>query len=162
MGYSRNPKMIERSRTFLDAMLAAKDDIAWNSENSHMLGYYIREALTLAKRFDIAPYNELKDKFIIKDKGDRVVAELRLRIPVLRHATGKLTLSELTSVQEIVGACIEHKSEEMYFPNASLSEDDVKTLHTWTEKNNYFIISAPGGELTVTRKDPGDIKWMPT
>lgn len=127
-----------------------------------MLGYYLREAMTLAKKYKIAPYEELKDKWIIRDRGDRITAELRSRTPLeaMRIAISKLVLSNLVSLNEIVGACINHKAEEMYFPDADITDEEAGTLYLWSIKNGYFIVVGNG--VTITKTDPGDVAWIPS
>jgi len=161
MPYSRNPKTVDRSAVFLDQLVAATTDIGWKAENTHMLGYYLREAMTIAKKYKIAPYEGLKDKWIIRDRGDKIVAELRSRTPLeaMRIAIAKIVLGDIVSLNEIVGACINHKAEEMYFPDASITDEEAATLYLWANKNNYFIIVGNG--ITVTKSDPGDIAWTP-
>lgn len=162
MGYSRNPNVVTRCKTQLDTLLAATSDVTWVVKDSHMTGYWIREAMTVAEKQGIKPYHELKGKFIIRDKGGKVVAELRERAALeqLKSSAPKLVLADLTGLLEILGACVEHKSSEMYFPGAALDEEEIGRLYNWCRTNNYFIIAGDG--ITITKTDPGDIAWTPS
>lgn len=161
MPYSRNPKTVENWKAYLDQLLNSSTDIAWESANTHMLGYYLRQAMTIAQKQKIAPYEGLKDKWTIRDRGDRILAELKSRAPIetLKRADAKLILAGLVDLPEIVGACIEHKADEMYFPEGVLDEQQTKVLYLWSSKNGYHIIIGNG--VTVTKTDPGDIAWVP-
>lgn len=162
MGYSNSDAAIKRVQKLLDQMLLAKSDLTWPSTNAHMLGYHIREALTIAKKKGIEPYNELKDKFTIRNKGNRVVAELKHveAATALQAAMSNLTIEHLSSLMEIVGAAINHKASEMFFPDADLAPDEVEKLFLWAEKNGYFLIAAESG-ITLTKDDPGEASWRP-
>lgn len=160
MGYSKNLDRIERVRPLLDQMLKAKTSLTWPSANAHMLGYHIREALTLAKKTKFKPYDELKDKFIIRNKGNCVVADLRNMEISIETVMSKVTLEDLVSLLEIIGGAINHRADEMFFPSADLEAEEVEKLFVWAEKNNYYLIVAETG-VTLTRNDPGEAKWTP-
>lgn len=160
MGYSKNIKMIERVRPLLDQMLNAKTNLVWPSRNAHMLGYQIREALTLAKKNKVEPYDALKDKFVIRNKGDHILAELRLVEVSIEAVLSKVTLEGLVSLMEIVGGAINHRADEMYFPSADLEPEEIEKLFIWAQKNEYFLIAAETG-VTLTKNDPGEAKWTP-
>lgn len=163
MGYSKNKEKVERVRKLLDQMLGTSVDLRWESDNPHMLAYHLREAMTIAQKNHIEPYEELKDKFTIRNRGTFVLAEVKKSLDIvaqLQTAMAKVVLEDETTVVAIVGAAITHKAEELFFPNAVLSEDDLKQLYTWTEKNGYFIVAADLG-ATLTKRDPGPAKWSP-
>jgi len=149
-------------KPLLDQMLAAQRDLAWPTDNAHMLGYRLREAMNIAKRGKIEPYQNLKDKFVIRNKGDKVYAEYRHpeTIAALREVLSKMTLADIEQPMEIVGAAILHKAQEMYFPSVTLTDEDKLTLYQWTSKNGYYMIVAEVG-VTLTRVNPGDVAWEP-
>lgn len=161
MGYSNNKIVIERMRPLLDQLLVATADISWSTENAHMFCYRLNEALMYAKKHGVVPYEGLKDKFMIRNKGNRALAELRVQpvLETLQRAMEKLVLSDFSSAVEIVGAAITNKVNEMFFPDAELNEEELKLVHTWGEKNGYFLVYGNG--LTLTKNDPGEAKWTP-
>lgn len=162
MGYSNSEASIKRVQKLLDQMLDAQSDISWPSPNAHMLGYHIREALTIAKKKGIEPYKGLKDRFIIRNKGTRVVAELRdvETLAALQSAMSKVVLENLSSLMEILGGAINHKMSEMFFPDADLTQDEAEKLYLWAQKNGYFLIVAESG-ITLTKNDPGEAVFRP-
>lgn len=162
MSYSSNVKVIEKMKSLLDQMVQAKTDLTWPTTNAHMLGYHIREALTIAKKAGIKPYDTLKDRFVIRNRGDRVTAELKDKeaFTALQSVMSKVTLENLTSLMEIVGGAINHKAREMFFPDADLMPEELEKLHLWAEKNEYFMVASDAG-VTLTRDDPGEAKWVP-
>lgn len=163
MGYSKNEAVINRVKPLLDQMVVAKADLTWPTKDAHMLGYHLREAMTLAKRIGKAPYDQLKDKFTIRNRGDRVLAELKIveTVQALQNLMSKMELPEIHTVVEIVGAAIAHDAGQMYFPDAVLTEDDAKELYNWTSKHGYHLIVAEVG-ATITKDDPGEAAWTPT
>lgn len=163
VGYSQNEAAINRVQALLDQMVVTDTDLSWPTKDAHMLGYHLREAMTLAKRIGKSPYDTLKDKFTIRNRGDRVVAELKVKegIEALQSLMSKVELSDVTSTVEIVGAAIVHsQATELYFPDAVLTDEDKLALWKWSSKNEYYIIVAEIG-VTLTKKDPGEVAWTP-
>jgi len=146
----------------LDQMVVAKTDLTWPTKDAHMLGYHLREAMTLAKRIGKAPYDTLKEKFTIRNRGDRVVAELKIveTVQALQQLMSKMELPEVHTVVEIVGAAISHGAGQMYFPDAALTEDDAEELYNWASKHGYHLVVAEIG-VTITKDDPGEAAWKP-
>jgi hypothetical protein len=128
-----------------------------------MLGYHIREAMTLAKRLGKAPYNSLKDKFTIRNRGDRVTAELKNveSLHALSNAMSKMEIPEIHTVLEIVGAAITHDAAtQLYFPDAALDYEQSTELYNWATANGFYLIIAEVG-VTITKSDPGEVAWTP-
>jgi len=162
MGYSRNVKAIDRVRPLLEQMLVARTNLMWPSKNAHMLGYHIREALTIAKKEKIEPFDKLKERFVIRNKGDHVVAELKdiEELDTIQSVMSRVTLEGLVTLMEIVGGAINHKADQMFFPSADLEDGEVEKLYIWAQKNSYFLIVADSG-VTLSKSDPGEAKWEP-
>jgi hypothetical protein len=180
MGYSTNPKSIEKVRSHLELMVAeleaaAKDqrpvrDIKWAvSGNAIKLAYWIRQALVLARKNPTPQYKryaELSDHFIIRSSDNSVSAVPKdiSEIAKLADTLSKMTLSDLESVYEVVGALIQHNANaktksEFYFPDAALNQEDLEKLYSWAVTNGFHIIVGEG--ITVTSTDPGDLAWKP-
>lgn len=162
MGYSNNSAVIARVRPLLDQMVKATSDLVWPSKDPHMLGYHIREAMTYAKAREIDPYKGLKSQWIIRNRGDRVVAERRdvIAFEALQSAMQKMEIENLHSVVEIVGAAIAHKAHHIYFPDAILTPDERLMLWKWARSNEYYIVVAEVG-VTLTKENPGEAAWTP-
>lgn len=118
--------------------------------------------MTLAKSKGITPYHNLKDEWIIRNKGTKVVAERRqvVALEALTAAMNRMEMENLYTVVEIVGAAITHKANQMYFPDAALIEDDKKSLYNWCQKHGYYLVVAEVG-VTLTKNDPGEAAWTP-
>ena len=159
MGYAKSPHRVERMKPYLNAMVNATAELRWKSNDAHMLAYHIREALGIAKKLGIAPYAKLKDEYIIKNLGTIVCAVRRIESAV-EAGGAKLTLADIETVEEIVGACIIHSANEMYFPDADLDNAEAKVLYRWAETEGYFIVVGENG-TTVTRSNPGEAAWKP-
>lgn len=145
----------------LDQMVSATTSISWTTDNGHMLGYKLREAMLVAKNKKITPYDKLRDKFIIRNKGDKVMAELRVYTAIsLQESLSRVTIEDISVLPAIIGAAITHKANEMYFPDARLSYDDTEKLYLWASKNFYFLIISESG-VTLTKNDPGEARWEP-
>lgn len=128
-----------------------------------MLGYYLREAMTVAKKLNIEPYHELKDKWTIRNRGMKVVAEYKLVEPLsgLAQAASKMEIPHAASLAELVGAAIQYRTPEMTFPNAALTPQEYPMLYKWCEANGYYMIVSDAGVITLTKTDPQGVQWTP-
>lgn len=162
MGYSGNKAAVERVKPLLDQMVQAQQDLTWPSTNAHMLCYHIREAMTVAEKLKIEPYDGLKVNWIIRNRGTKVVAERKNveTLQALQAAMSNMELENVDSAMGIVGAAIMHKAHQMYFPDARLNPDDVLALYSWCHKHGYFLVVAEVG-VTITKDDPGEVAWTP-
>ena len=162
MGYSTSPAAVKRVEPLLVQMMNATGNLSWPSDNAHMLAYHLREAMTVASKDSKSPYHELKQKFMIRNKGTRVVAELRDVTDIVAHiqsAKPKLVLDGLGTLVELVGAVITHEAHEMFFPDARLTEEDARNLWRWATPRDYYLVIGEG--ITIAKDDPGDAKWTP-
>jgi len=164
MGYSKSPLAIKRVQTLLDQMLHATTDLTWPAENAHMLGYYIRQAMTIAEKQNIEPYYSLKGRFVIRNRGDRVTAELRDISPAagLQVAMSSVRLEDVTSLMEMIGALITHHvAEQVHFPKSNLTKEEMISLYKWVKENEKFMVVSDLEGITVVSTDPGEVKWTP-
>jgi len=76
-----------------------------------------------------------------------------------------LTVTEATQLMEVVGACIKFgvKSDEIYFPEARLSQQDLKMLLAWGQADGWRLIWHDDRGVTVTRRRDVDetFLWKP-
>jgi len=120
--------------------------------------------MTIAKKQNLEPYHTLKDRFVIRDRGDRVMAELRDISPSagLQQAMSQLKLEEVTALMEIIGSLItHHTAEQIHFPKASLTEEEMTSLYKWVRENEKFMVVSELEGITVVSTDPGEVKWTP-
>jgi hypothetical protein len=153
MGYSKNTRAAQRVANHLNEMIAVdgRKTITWQDEDAARRSYQIREAMSLPA------YRHLKIKYIIRTRGNKIIAEPRALDP-LPTQLGTMTLYEVSDVLEIIGAALQHKANELFFPDAR--DVDFPKLYNWTSRNGYFIIPSDEG-VTLTKADPGDIAWTP-
>lgn len=163
MGYSTNPNAVARVRATLDQMVAADHDLEWVTPVPR-LAYYIREGIAAAKALGMAQYAELSGKYIIKELGSSIVrAELRNKMPDSPKELQKLVVREVTGATAVVGAAIQNKRHEMYFPDAGLfNADELVAVNNWTKTAGYHMIQHDEGAITLTKDDPGELKWDET
>lgn len=162
MSYAKSDRALNRIKPVLDLLVAADKDVRIPSDNPHMLGYYIREGFKIARDRKLTQYKDLPEKFVIRNRGDHVLAELRSRVTLtaLQQHMSRVVLDEIVDLVQVIGAAIQHKAEEMQFPDAELERDDLLRLYQWASKNQYYLIVAETG-LTLTKDDPGEAKWTP-
>jgi hypothetical protein len=167
VSYARSKKAILKVESVLKDLLEATDDIAFVSTEPQRLAYCIHEALRSAAVYpEYTNYAELRNKFVIRVKSNKVLAEIRNRQPValkiMKEQLSKMTLDEVTDVLGIVGAAVKHKATELHFPLAILSQDDLRTLYNWTVTSGYHIIHHDNAGLTLTKVHPGELAWIPS
>jgi len=171
MGYSKSVKAINKVRAELDQMLGSTQTITWKSSNPAKDAFAIREGINVAKQraldgnsphhAEYLAYASLKAKFIVRAGAGVVEAEPReIMLVPAKQVMHKQVLPNLTSDMEIVGAAITHKTPELFFPDASDEEKDLKVIYAWAQKHGYHLVSSEGG-LTLTQTDPGEIAWKP-
>ena len=166
MGYSKNPSVIEKVEKFLTLMVNANESLEWETPNPDRLAYYIREGISASSvLYKSEPENDklkefatLKSKFIIKIKGNFVLAELRSETPFAVMGVKRLKsvyLPNVTTLTEIVGAVakyiIEESKEQIRIPNSDLLEDEFRKLETYL-KSKELKIEVDGSELTISKE----------
>jgi len=160
VGYSISQNAIARVRTTLDQMLAADHDLEWITPVPR-LAYYIREGIAAARALGMTQYAELSGKYIIRElEGGRIKAELRNKLPdILHQELQKLVIREITGATAVVGAAIQNKRHEMFFPDAGLFDStELFAVDSWAHTAGYFLIEHDGGAVTLTKDDPGELK----
>ena len=163
MGYTKTTNAIVRVREYLDEMVIGVADLEWPS-NDPRLAFYIREGIAAAKHHSILDYATLGGKYIIRSKEGKIVAELRNKLP-LDELRARMTIKDAIDGASVIGAAIQYRRPEMYFPNAQLTEDDLQLLHVWATSVSYFIIAHEPEALTsvtLTKRDPGELRWEPS
>ncbi len=160
MGYSRSKSAIERVKPILEILLTSEVDVEFPSANPYKLVYYLRDGFSVAKRLPSSPYKELHEKWRLRAKMDRVIAELKgapvdIGIPILAKRFTGLNLPEVTEVLEIIGAFIKHKAPRGEFTNAHITGNGLNNLKKWCDNNNYAIIQSEP-HLIIERNDRTD------
>ncbi len=166
MPYSIKPEAISRVESLLETMLTSTSDVAFPSAVPHKLAYRLHNAISAAASFEeYGKYSSLGAKFRIRVRPGKVLCELRSKLPdalsIFKEQASKMTLEEIETGPAIVGALLQHKAHEIYFPNAILDETELVILYNWTSKNDYFIINQEDAGITVT-KERTELEWQPS
>ncbi len=166
MGYSKNPTAIEKVERFLTLMVNANESLEWETPNPDRLAYYIREGIFASGILynkgesgndKLKEFSALKSKFIIKIKGNFVLAELRSETPFAVMGVKRLKsvyLPNVTTLTEIVGAVakyiIEESKEQIRIPNSDLLEGEFIRLEAYL-KSKELEIEVNENELVIAK-----------
>ena len=171
MGYSSNPATIDRVEPFLELMFNTDSALEWETPDPQKLAYYLREGIAAAaKVLSKDPTNEkmqnfvsLRAKFVIRIKGNKVIAEPRNALPIAVTQVKKLKsvyLPDITTISEIVGAVakyiVEEGKEQLTIPNYDLTEDDIQKLGLYLRGKSLAVTITEKDELVIGEKDVGD------
>lgn len=167
MPYARSRKAILRVESILKELLNAQDDVTYQSLEPQKLSYQLHEALKSALVYpEYALYAPLREKFTIRLRAGKVVAELKhkqlVALKIVREQLSKMTVPEVNTVLGIVGAAVTHKASEMYFPDAKLGDSELATLENWATPAGYFIVNNYDNGVTLTKTNPGEMTWQPS
>jgi hypothetical protein len=170
MGYNLHKDVIERMKSYLDAMASSSEDVEWATDDP-MLAYRIREAIASAKYNRISQYSGLSSKFIVRLMKGKVVAQLRDRLSrpfdseEAKKAMSRVVLHDVTSMTGIVGAAISNKVDELYFPNVlATDKGSLDKLYNWNEttKSGYLIVDHVEAGITLTKnKQLKELAYVP-
>lgn len=169
MGYSTSIRAFNRVRNYLDEMRGNTARLSWRVPDPGKTAYQIREGIKVAKLRtrekpdEFRDYASLASKYIIRSGEGEVIAEPRDLVPEITPSqaiSSRMTLPNLESNLEIVGAVITHKIADMFFPDADSSDENLVSIYSWSSKNGYHIIKSDVG-ITLTKNEPGDIEWKP-
>lgn len=152
MGYTLTRASIFRVKSYLDEMVAAKDDCMWATSDPR-LAYHLREGIAATRKLELKEYAGLASKFKIKSSQGKVIAELRERSLEVEFAkaTRRLTVRDVSTAIAIVGAAIKHNAPEMYFPDANLNKEELEKVEKWARAKGYSIVSHGEGGITLTK-----------
>lgn len=171
MAYSRSTKAVDRVVKQLDKLVDANEDVVWLTADPTKLRYRLHEAFSVIERYP-AKFNSylgIKDKFVIRVRPNKVVAELRtpevvedsnLNVEKFNRTISTLLIPDVNTHIAIVGAVIANRAvDELHFPQAFLDDESLAKLFGWTSSNGYHIVRGNG--LTLTKNDPGELAWKP-
>lgn len=129
-------------------MFNTDSSLEWETPDPNRLAYYIREAIAASQKVlekdptntRMQEYVSLKAKFIIRIRGNKVLAQIRSALPMAVSQVKKLRsvyLPDITDLSEIVGAVakyiVEERKEQLKFPNYDLTEDELQQLSIYLE-----------------------------
>ena len=168
MGYSNNLSAVTRVEKFLTLMVNAVDEsLEWQTVDPNKLAYYIREGISASSFIykngtdddeKLKEFSQLKSKFIIKIKENRVIAVLRSEMPVAVMSVKKIKsvyLPNVTTLTQVVGAVakyiIEENKEQITIPNTNLSNEESVKLERYLSSKNLKV-EVGENELVILRE----------
>jgi len=163
MGYTKNPNAIDKVEKFLSMMVSANENLEWETTDPNKLAYYLREGISASGTLHrnnnderLKNFSELKSKFIIRVKENKVIAQLRTEIPLAIMSVKKLKsvyLPNISTLTEVVGAVAEYivgeDKEQITIPNSDLSEVEFDKLAMYL-KPKGLKIEINGSELIIS------------
>ena len=166
MGYSNNLSAVTRVEKFLSLMVNAVDEsLEWQTVDPNKLAYYIREGISASSFIyknetddeKLKEFSQLKSKFIIKIKENRVIAVLRSEMPVAVMSVKRIKsvyLPNVTTLTQVVGAVakyiIEENKEQITIPNTNLSNEESVKLERYLSSKNLKV-EVGENELVILR-----------
>lgn len=165
MGYTKNPVAIEKVEKFLSMMVEANENLEWETTDPGKLSYYIREGISASsiaynndhENEKFREFSSLKAKFIIKVKGNHVIAALRNEMPSAIMSVKKLKsvyLPNITTLTEVVGAIakyiVEDKKEQITVPSPDLNEVEFGKLEAYL-KSKELKVEINGDGLVISK-----------
>ncbi len=170
MGYSKNPIAIDRMSKFLDLMFDSDAVLEWETPDPNKLTYYLRDAIAAAEKIlrtdpenvRMLNYASLKGKFIIRIKGNKVIAEPRNALPMAVSQVKKLKsvyLPDITSLSAIVGAVAKYivgeGKEQLKIPNYELDKEELDQLGSYLTAKFLTLIITDDDELVIGEDNGG-------
>ncbi len=158
MGYSKARSAVERVQAYLEQLLMAKEDVHWATPDTFRFVNLLNDGIHAAQfHAEFKKYADLKTRFIFRQRGGVVIAELRVPLAVaIKRDLAVLTLEVPTEPIEVIGAAIEHRGNKMHFPNVDSPDE---SLYSWCSVNGYNIVVGDG--IVLTKEEVGDIAWHP-
>lgn len=145
MTYKVSSNTIPRVQAYLDEILKNPELVDFKHPDPNKLARWLHEALYLGSKLKNTKLIEIRSKYKIRVLRDRVRIELR-DIPVeiaYNRAPETLTISNATTLKEVIGAIIHHKAASMDFPNSIIDEAEMNRLTTWATSEGYEVTTNP-------------------
>lgn len=155
MSYSKSVNTIVRVREYLEELIASRGNVEWRASDPNKFAYQLREAISVANKYkeQYGGYAALREKYSIRVVDNRVLAQLKDVLDIQPVSHGRITISNVSSVLEIVSSAIQHKAPTMHFPNASTDDASVTKLRKWCEISDYVCEVDNGGHgIYLTKK----------
>ena len=168
MTYNTSKACVHRMKRYLDDMLVAGRTITWPAKKPRQFAYKIREAIYAARHHpEFENYAALRVDYKIYSHAGFVEARYQgepISEAELVQAPDRMTIEEVTDAPSVVGATIKFtsKADELYFPNAQLSENDKLSVWKWGKMEGWALIDQEDEGITLTRRAVDKIfLWTP-
>ena len=144
---------------------AVDESLEWQTVDPNKLAYYIREGISASSFIyknetddeKLKEFSQLKSKFIIKIRENRVIAVLRSEMPVAVMSVKRIKsvyLPNVTTLTQVVGAVakyiIEENKEQITIPNTNLSNEESVKLERYLSSKNLKV-EVGENELVILR-----------
>jgi len=163
MGYTKNPTAIDKVEKFLSMMVSANENLEWETTDPNRLAYYLREGISASGILHrnnnderLKNFSELKSKFIIRVKENKVIAQLRTEMPLAVMSVKKMKsvyLPNISTLTQVVGAVakymVEEEKEQITIPNSDLSEIEFVKLGVYL-KNKELKMEINESEIVIS------------
>ena len=150
MGYTKTIHKVEKVKAILDFLVKADQDLELLPPLPNLtvrdFAYMLHEGIAAAEEFALRgepfkSYAELKHKYKIRERRDKVILELKgkiLPVMVQNHAQ-EMVLIDFVDTLSVIGALIKFKPAKVKFPNFDFENQSIDPIKNWAEKNNYII-----------------------
>lgn len=172
MGYTKNKNAIDRVESFLKLMVESETSLSWETADPRRLAYYLREGIASAEHMiagravlgeeETDLYRsimELRLRFVIKIKDNKVIASLRNEIPIAIASVenrDSAFLPNISTLTEIIGAIsqyiFEDKKTQVVISNPDITEEEFDKLALYTQKKELSLIKSDSEGLIIKRK----------
>ena len=140
MPYTDSDNVIKRVEPYLVAMAKNKSGkLVWETDNPSKLRYYLYQALSFARKHNHKLYKDIGNKYYLKVKGNKIIAEPKIVANYELIADGNDLLT-------IISKVLEFPSSSIRFPDClSLPDSDLTRLSEWCDIHDLqFIFSSTG------------------
>ena len=139
--YNLSEAAFKQVEKILDEMLHAETDtLTWEFEDSRKVAYFIRQGISAAGKLDKPAYADLKFKWKIHEKGNKVIAKKRVSLDVIPIGIHKKTFFGITTLSRMITAAVENSHlTVLHFPDLIMSIQEANQLDKWCKaaKWNY-------------------------
>ena len=168
MAYNTSKASVRRIKRHIDDMIVAARTITWPAKEPRKFAYHIREAIFAARHHpEYEKYAALRVDYKIYSHRGYVEARYQgtpIDEVVTVTAPERMTITEITDAPGIVGAAIkfEPRTDEIYFPNAVLNDDEKLSVWRWGRMEGWALIDQEDEGVTLTRREVEKIfLWQP-
>lgn len=149
MGYPESKNALLRVKTVLDTIVALPEPkrVTIPTQTPRKLSYAIFAAFKYCKKHEknYESYLKIHEDYKVRERDTSVVFEPRTFIqydnPVVElresKAMGSMELDGITTIMEVVGACIKHNTTIKFNDFPLMTLENNERLSKWAGQNNY-------------------------
>ena len=170
MGYNLTKKSIMKVHRVLDTLIESDTHLQWDTPNAKKLAYHIREGIESAVfgvkhgwvmdgvNNSLQLYAELKSKYIFKEDGTKLIAQLRSSLPELVDVEMyTIRLPDVSTLEQIVGAVMKYiikgGKKRIVIPNPTIDDSNMKMLEKYLDKKGLEMMVYDFGEVSIKERE---------